>query len=128
MPEQTHTPGPWKWYHPDPEQYTRYDKGAPHILNSLMADGRPMEAAPSLTYDETVLTYSSIDGESAIDCNPANARLIASAPELLAACRQAHYAITGTYSDGGHAEGCACSRCAASRVLSAAIAKATHPA
>ena len=76
---ESHTPGPWKWYRSeDPEK-----SGRPELWNALEHD--PMTSGVS-----TVLTYCITNDDvntAQVQCSPANARLIAAAPDLLTVCR-----------------------------------------
>ena len=67
-----HTPGPWEW-----------DAGSPHILNAPSAsmDGSRMDEASMVVM---------MSGAARKRITTDNARLIAAAPELLAALEELH--------------------------------------
>jgi len=87
-----HTPGPWRWHKADPQQIPDdwvYEQAQrPDLWNAL-------EHEPLTPGVPTVLTYSLSDGEALIVCSPANAALIETAPELLAACEYAVNVLEG---------------------------------
>ena len=99
MSESNHTPGPWKWL-----------KGRDDCIDSLW--GGQNESQNVLTINEECRSES--DRFLFVDIYDADARLIAAAPDLLAACK---YAI----------DDCKCDQWADStlgRMLKGAIAKA----
>ena len=76
MSETAHTPGPWEWTkRPDLESH-------PSDWNTL----EPVDWEANAT---SVLTWAHLGGRNKpyVMCGPANARLIAAAPDLLEACQ-----------------------------------------
>ena len=100
-----YTPGPWRaGYGSEIERSIRM------LVRAEEQDGQP--------YIAVVVNY---DGR-----HEANARLIAAAPKLLAAC-ETGLALLALHFEGvqNHGKSCACAVCEQMRVFSAAIAEAT---
>jgi len=76
-----HTPGPWEIG----------DKGKSGI--------RIMGAVGTLLYESVATTNTLIYPANASETEQANARLIASAPELLSALKKADYELTGYFNN-----------------------------
>lgn len=88
-----HTPGPWvaerdweSWHTPSPEELDHYMK-------------RPITAIRSLTANKDVASSHDL-----FEFDPADARLIAAAPDLLEALRECADALTIIFSAAKHGE------------------------
>jgi hypothetical protein len=107
MSEMKHTPGPWQWHKLD-------GRDDPDHFNALESEGGTV-----LTYQ---VTCSDPNPDTTIEVSEANARLIASGPDLLAAAQAAlTYLDSFAVSTGAGYD-------AARANLKAAIAKATNNA
>jgi len=76
--ETKHTPGPWYW----DRSIGRPNDCHAGLFSDLVVHGKPLNEG-----HQGELVAGTFNGE--IRCHPRNARLIAAAPDLLAACQEA---------------------------------------
>lgn len=93
----THTPGPWKWLHE--EINAKHKKGTRRKANQMVFCLKGNTDRPHAMdhHDFTTvmeLYWYSVKGSTIINASPkeADAHLIAAAPDLLAACKEAYFA------------------------------------